>query len=232
MEMTLRPMAGLESLYCYKQSQQIMAQTGCIGHLRLDCGPDGKDFYSSWDDHSSHLNTPEFKAFFDAAVNALRSDAQYRRILRSRSDMASCCYSQPDSQITDREYGFRADSDSYTLMLRLNPHRGEYSYLYCYRRDWLELHMAKAQRGIRFITPDYQEQFRIQDGGKISITQPDGRKMARTCRYIDDYHLEVGNDLYHICEFAEYMERCGSKVTPLQESLLSPSRTEKHREER
>ena len=56
--------------------------------------------------------------------------------------------------------------------------------------------------------------------------------MVRTCRHIDDYHLEIGNGLYHICEFAEYMERCGSKVTPMQESLLSPSRTAKHREER
>ena len=84
MEMTLRPMTGLESLYCYTQSQQIMAQTGCIGHLRLDCGPDGKDFYTSWEDHSRHLNTHEFKAFFDDAVNALRSDAQYHRILHSR----------------------------------------------------------------------------------------------------------------------------------------------------
>lgn len=92
--------------------------------------------------------------------------------------------------------------------------------------------MVKAQRGIRFITPDYQEQFRIRDGGKICITQPDGGKMVRTCRYIDDYHLEVGNGLYHICEFAECMERCGSKVTPMQESLLSSSRTAKHREER
>ena len=52
MEMTLRPMTGPESLYCYTQSQQIMAQTGCIGHLRLDCGPDGKDFYTSWEDLS------------------------------------------------------------------------------------------------------------------------------------------------------------------------------------
>ena len=43
--------------------------------------------------------------------------------------------------------------------------------------------------------------------------------MERTCRYIDDYHLEVGSNLYHICEFAERMEQNGNTVIPLRSSL-------------
>lgn len=44
----------------------------------------------------------------------------------------------------------------YTYLLRLNPDRGAYNvYCFCYRADWLAQHMAKAQRGIRFITPGY-----------------------------------------------------------------------------
>lgn len=43
--------------------------------------------------------------------------------------------------------------------------------------------------------------------------------LDRTCRYIDDYHLEVGNNLYHICEFAERMEQNGNAVIPLRSSL-------------
>ena len=58
--------------------------------------------------------------------------------------------------------------------------------------------MKNAERGIRFIDPHYQEQFRIADGEKISIKLGDGKTMERTCRYIDDYHLEVGTNLYHI----------------------------------
>ena len=37
------------------------------------------------------------------------------------------------------EYGFRADTDGYAHMLRLNPNRGEYNlYIYCYVRERLE----------------------------------------------------------------------------------------------
>lgn len=43
--------------------------------------------------------------------------------------------------------------------------------------------------------------------------------MDRICRYIDDYHVEVGRNLYHICQFAELMERNGNTVIPLRSSL-------------
>lgn len=78
---------------------------------------------------------------------------------------------------------------------------------------------GKANRGIRFITPDYKEKFKIPDGDKIRITLSDGEQLDRTCRYIDDYHLEVGSNLYHICEFAERMEQNGNTVIPLRSSL-------------
>lgn len=44
MELNLRPMTEAERLYCYGQSQQIMAQTGCVGHLRADMDTDGRGF--------------------------------------------------------------------------------------------------------------------------------------------------------------------------------------------
>lgn len=44
MELNLRPMTEAERLYCYSQSQQIMAQTGCIGHLWADMDTDGRGF--------------------------------------------------------------------------------------------------------------------------------------------------------------------------------------------
>ena len=108
-------------------------------------------------------------------------------------------------------------------MLRLNPNRGEYNlYCYCYQRKWLDRHLQQAERGIRFINPNYKELFRIPDGDKVRITYADGEKADRTCRYIDDYHVEIGsgwNSLLHICQFAEMMERNGSTVIPLRSSL-------------
>ena len=35
----------------------------------------------------------------------------------------------------------------------------------------------------------------------------DDEKLLRPCRYIDEAHLEVGNNLYHMREFAERMGR-------------------------
>ena len=72
---------------------------------------------------------------------------------------------------------------------------------------------------IRFINSHYKEQFRIPDGDYIRITYPDGTHKDRTCRYIDDYHLKVDNNFYHICEFAEIMESNGNIVIPLRSSL-------------
>ena len=88
--------------------------------------------------------------------------------------------------------------------------------------SWLDRHLQQAERGIRFINPNYKELFRIPDGDKVRITYADGEKVDRTCRYIDDYHVEIGsgwNSLLHICQFAEMMEQNGSTVIPLRSSL-------------
>ena len=37
--------------------------------------------------------------------------------------------------------------------------------------------------------------------------------------FIDDYHFEAGESIYHICEFAERMEKYDCKVIPLRSSL-------------
>ena len=68
------------------------------------------------------------------------------------------------------------------------------------------------EKQIRFIDSHYNLKFYIPDGGKIRITFRDGHTADRVCKYIDDYHLYVGNCCYHICEFAEKMELSGSKL--------------------
>ena len=74
--------------------------------------------------------------------------------------------------------------------------------------------MENARQGIRFIDPHYKELFRIPDGGRIVVTDAWGKREARICRYIDDYHTEIGSNLYHICEFAERMDRIGAVYEP------------------
>jgi len=216
--MDFRILKPAERNYTYSQSQQISMQTGCIGHLRADMDSNGEGFFSSWDDFRKDLKTQEFKDEFDEVINELREDGG---ILHNRGALSKFCFSTPDSSFgNEREYGVRVDTGKYAYLMRLNPYKGEYNlYCYCYVRDWLDKHLKQAERGIRFITPNYDEKFHIPDGDQIRITSSWGEKNDYTCRYIDDYHLEVGRNLYHICELAERMEQNGATITPLRSNL-------------
>lgn len=219
MDMTIRPMTPAEHNYGYTESQQLMSQTGCIGHLRGDMGSSGTEFFSTWNDYRPDLKTEAFKAEFDAFINALRFDESYGGVLTNCSKLSAYCCAHPESRMDSdgHSFGFRADTERYSYMLRLNPYKGEYNlYCYCYVREWLERHLKDAEKGIRFITPSYETLFHIPDGGKIRITAPDGETTDCVCRYIDEIHLQVGlNSLYHICEFAELMKRNGNTVAPI-----------------
>ena len=222
MEMTIRPMTPQERLYTYDQSSQINGQTQCVGHLRADLGKDGKEFFSDWTDHVRTLNTGEFKEGFDTVINALRFDEKYGGMLKDRRSLIAFCGAKTDASFGDESgnYGFRVDAEGYAYMLRLNARPDMYNlYCYCYVAKSLDYHIRDAQRGIRFITPRYKELFRIPDGDWICIRSPEGKQDIRQCRYIDQTHVEVGSNLYHICEFAAQMEYAHNTVIPLRSSL-------------
>ena len=221
MDMTIRAATPAERHYTYKQSQQIMRQTGCIGHLRGDMGRSGTGFYTSWDDHNGDLKTDAFKAEIDDVVNAMRFDPQYGGIFKDRISLAAYCYHHPESSFGNgREYGFRADTEQYSYLMRLNHNRGEYNlYVFCYRRDWLDRHLKQAEKGISFITTNYKEQFRIPDGDMIRIIHEDGIRTDRVCRYIDECHVEIGTGLYHIHEVAQRLAKNGARIIPLRSTL-------------
>ena len=221
MELTMRTATPAERLYTYGQSTQIEGQTGCIGHLRADMGDDGKGFFKTWVDHRQNLGTEEFHADFESVLNSLIGDEQYGGFLKSRDAMRDFCQKHPESGFNEGfAFGFRTDTPQYSYLIRLNPYKGEENlFIYCYRRDWLDSHMKQAERGIRFITPGYKEKFRIEDGDSVRVRRFDGRMFDRVCRYIDDCHVEIGSELYHICQFAEIMERNGNFVIPLRSSL-------------
>lgn len=226
MDMMIRPFRAEERKYAYAQSQQIRMQTGAIGYLRGDFDSSGNEFHSTWFDEVESRKTDEFKAELDEVINALRFDEKYGGLLASRSAMQKYGRSQPDSAFEGNyttEYGFRIDTENFAYLLPCIPVKGDYNfYCWCFEGKWLDRHLKQAEKGIRFITPHYKELFRIPDGDKIRILRSDGTQADLTCRYIDEYHLEVGgswDNLYHICQFAEVMERNGSTVIPLRSSL-------------
>lgn len=72
----------------------------------------------------------------------------------------------------------------------------------------------ESLKTIRFIDSDYRTLFTIPDGEKITLTFLDGETVSRRCAYLDEYHTQIGTTVYHICEFAERMERIGAVYMP------------------
>lgn len=66
---------------------------------------------------------------------------------------------------------------------------------------------------LRFIDSSYHEQFRLPNDGRIEVEYPD-RTFSAPCEYIDDYHAYIGSEVYHMCQFAEILERGGGVCRP------------------
>lgn len=216
--MEIRPLTETERKYTYTQSMQIQGQTGCVGYLRGDFGKNGNQFFSSWEDcgNGKRWKTKVFQTEFDDVINALRSEAY--GLLQNRSAMSKYAAKYSESAFEGnycKEYGFRIETEKFAYLIRCNPEQGDYNfYCYCYVKEWLDKHIKRAGKGIRFIDSRYKELFRIADGEKIVITDTLGEKSERVCRYIDECHTQVGGNLYHICEFAEIMEKSGAACRP------------------
>lgn len=229
--MEIRALTPAEQKYTYSQSMQLQGQTGNIGHLRGDFDASGYGFFTTWFDTRPQWKSDEFKSELDEVINALREN---KGLLHNRCDMAAFARANPDAAFTGNyctEYGFRVDTEKHTFLLRCNPIKGDYNfYCYCYVKEWLDCHISKAEQGIRFINSDYKELFRIPDGGKIIVTSSWGEKSEHACRFIDECHTEVGNNLYHICEFAERMEKNGATYEPKPTEPQTAVKAPKHRD--
>ncbi len=151
--------------------------------------------------------------------------------MRNLESMKALCQKSQNSKLPlfmkENSYGFRINSDKYAYLIRCCPSPNDYNFsIYAYEKESLDGHIMNARKGIRFISTDYATLFIIRDGERIKITKPDGEVLHKTCRYIDDYHVEVGFNLYHIAEFAEKMKLGRNKVEP---ELDNPERQHKAR---
>jgi hypothetical protein len=99
------------------------------------------------------------------------------------------------------------------------------------------------KKRIRFINSEYDTLFFVDDGGEIEI-RIDGIWEKAMCRYIDEYHAEIGRVVYHICEFAEKRERFGQPYRPvfktagypvmiqeITDAFIDPAKNEETRKE-
>ena len=224
MDMTLRPATPAERLFAYEQSAQISERCGNPGYLWGKLDNSGSIFLHSWETLVRSEKTPEFKAEFDTVLDMLRFDERYGHVLKNRATMIVYCLDHSEGSFRNGyEYAFRADTRDYSYLIRCIPDgEDNHVYVYPYRRECLDRHMKQAEKGVHFITSGGKELFRVPDGGNICVFTNGGTACDHTVRYIDDSHLELLDEwgkVYSIREFAEQVERTGSKVIPLRSSL-------------
>lgn len=130
--------AGLDEKDMFYSDEAKPPERACIGHFRGYYRNGGKMMYSNWFDHQSELNVPEFRNEFNQFIN----DLLKRGILDTRQHMERFCLRHPEARIAGagykNTYGFRTDSEKYSLYLRLSLEPGDYAiYCYAYNRDIL-----------------------------------------------------------------------------------------------
>ena len=141
----LRPASPDEAGLFFSSSDKAETRKlACVGHLRLDFGRNGKEFWHTWWPHNNdELNVPAFKTELDAVVNELRECGP----LKDLAAMSEYCGAYPSGSLDGGargSFGFITESEHYRYCLRCFPGRGDYNgYLYAYDRRQLELGMAR-----------------------------------------------------------------------------------------
>ena len=224
MEIKLRPMSKKEQLYAYTQSHEISMKTGYCGYVRGDFGKSGEEYHSTLFKFEARSEDDECVSVLDELIEALQTDKLLCKPLMSRNNMRACCAYQRKAIMQGNygeEWGFRVDTDKYAFLIRFEPYlEGDYDfYIFQYDRKWLDNQIQHASKGIRFITSQYKTLFTLEDGDNIKINYFDGTSDIKNCRFIDEYHVEINRNIYHICQFAEIMERNGNTVIPFRRAL-------------
>jgi len=131
----IRPFSPEEAALFYSNDEKDK-ELSCIGHLRGDFGHKGREFWHTWFDHQSALNTPEFKSDIAAVINELRT----RGPLKDLGTMVNYCYGHREAKIPGAwhpdTYGFCVNTDRYRYFIRCFPQQGDYNfYIYCYKNE-------------------------------------------------------------------------------------------------
>ena len=139
----LRPASIEEAGLFYSELDETQDEAlGTVGHIRMDFGSGGKEFWHTWWPHNEdRFNTLEFKEELQAIVDTLRANGP----LKDLASMSNYCHKNGGAITEDsRSFGYVAETDHYRYCLRCTPTPGDYQgYLYCYDKRQQEM----AQKG-------------------------------------------------------------------------------------
>jgi len=120
-----RPALPEEAGLFFALPKEQDSELGTIGHVRMDFGSGGREFWHTWWPRGSEeLNSPEFKAELTEVVNELRESGP----LRDLSAMYNYC-GDHNGKIEGgwrQNYGYIVETEHYRYCLRCNPGQGDY----------------------------------------------------------------------------------------------------------
>ena len=138
----IRPARPEEAGLFYTPHPEEDKRLGTIGHVRMDFGRSGNEFWHTWWPRGpEELNSPVFKTELQEVVDTLRES-----VLKNRFAMERFCY-EHGGKISDgwtQNYGYIVETEHYRYCLRCNPSPGDYNgYLTAYDLDVQRQNMAR-----------------------------------------------------------------------------------------
>ena len=140
----IRPASPDEAGIFYALEPEEDKKLGTIGHVRIDFGRDGDEFWHTWWPRGPEkLNSPEFKGELNQVVEQLR-----RGVLKDLTNMRRwcCAHGGGISGGYTPNYGSVVETERYRYCLRCNPVKGDYqAYLTAFDLREQELNQAQEQ---------------------------------------------------------------------------------------
>lgn len=175
----LRPASPDEAGLFYAQHPSEDERLGCIGHIRMDFGRSGNEFWHTWWPRGpEEWNNPEFKAELQEVVDELRQS-----VLKNRFAMERFCYGH-GGKINGgwvQNYGYIVETGNYRYCLRCNPSPGDYNgYLTAFDLRIQQMHQRDHLVG----------RVSYASGEKMDFT--DGGRYLQTIREELPYHSTTG----------------------------------------
>jgi len=106
----IRPASFDEAGLFYAMKPEEDQRLGCIGHVRMDFGHRGKEFWHTWWPRGpEELNSPEFKAELQQVVDELHTG-----VLKDLSSMSKYCWSH-GGEVGNwpSNYGYIVETENY-----------------------------------------------------------------------------------------------------------------------
>ena len=141
----MRPALPEEAGVFYALPPEQDEELGAIGHVRMDFGHHGKEFWHTWWPRGpEELNSPEFREELGQVMDQLR-----RGVLKDLDTMERWCESH-GGEISggwSQNYGYIVETERYCYCLRCNPVPcGDYqAYLTAFDKQVQELNLIQAE---------------------------------------------------------------------------------------